>query len=195
ASNAPEALNGWRSQPHMLGIRMTFHRPYWAAWLSDGSLDWFWAACEREGIPLMILVPGLLDKVPPIAELHSGLTLILDHMARSSSLRDEACFADLDDLLALARYPNVAVKTTAVPCYTSQPYPFANMHEYVRRIYDAFGPHRMLWGSDYTRLPCSYRECLDLFRKELDFLSEDDKEWVLGKTAADLLDWPESSPQ
>lgn len=191
APDARAALEGWRSQPGMLGIRMTFHKPVWAAWLDDDTLDWFWASCERQGIPLMILVPGLTRKVGPIAERHPGLTLVMDHMARNSSLKDDACFADLDDLLALARYPNVSVKTTAVPCYTTEPYPFRNMHQYVRRIYDAFGPRRLLWGSDYTRLPCSYQQCLDLFRKELDFLTADDKEWVLGKTAAEVLGWPE----
>ena len=191
ASDARERLERWLDQPHMLGVRMTFHKPKWSTWLDDGSIDWFWAACERLGIPLMIFVPGLVDKVAPIAERHSGLTLIVDHMARRSELRDEACFADLGELLTLARYPNLSVKSSAVPCYTTEPYPFRNMRIHLRRIYDAFGPRRMLWGSDYTRLPCSYGECLDHFRLELDFLSAEDKEWVLGKTAAELLRWPE----
>lgn len=192
APNAREALQNWRDQPHMLGIRMTFHREVWARWLDDGSLDWFWAEAERQNLPLMILVPGLTPTVAPIAEKHPGLPLVLDHMARNSALKDDACFADLDDMLALARFPNVSVKTTAVPCYSSEPYPYRNLHPYLRRIYDAFGPRRMLWGSDITRLPCSYRECRVVFEKELDFLTAEDKEWVLGKTAAEVLRWPES---
>lgn len=115
---------------------MTFHRPVWAAWLDDGTIDWFWAACERQGIPLMILVPGMTQKVAPIAERHPGLRVVMDHMARNSSRKDDACFADLDDLLALARFPNVSVKTTAVPCYTTEPYPFRNMHQVFLRDLD-----------------------------------------------------------
>jgi predicted TIM-barrel fold metal-dependent hydrolase len=191
ASGARARLARWLDQPHMLGIRLTFHKPKWGRWLDDGSIDWFWAACERLGIPLMIFVPGLLGKVPPIVERHPRLTLILDHMARRSELRDEACFADLGELLALSRYPNLSVKASAMPCYTNEPYPFNNMRLHLRRIYDAFGPRRMLWGSDYTRLPCTYGECLDHFRLELDFLNAEDKEWVLGKAAAELLKWPE----
>ncbi len=182
-------LQSWLEQSHMLGIRLTFHKTKWSKWLDDDSLRWFWAECERLGIPLMLLVPGMLHKLPAIAERHPDLTLILDHMARRSELRDAACFADLDELLALARYPGVSVKTSAVPCYSTEAYPFGNMKPYLRRIYDAFGPKHMLWGSDFTRLPCSYRECLDHFRSELDFLSSEDKEWILGKAVLQLLKW------
>jgi L-fuconolactonase len=113
-------------------------------------------------------------------------------MARRSNLRDAAAFADLDELLALARFPNVSVKTSAVPCYSNEPYPFANLTPYLKRIFDAFGPRRTMWGSDYTRLPCTYQECVDHFRVALDFLDDDSRAWVMGKAAAHILNWPES---
>ncbi|MBI3372996.1 MAG: amidohydrolase [Betaproteobacteria bacterium] len=189
APDARSRLDSWLSQPGMLGIRLTFHKPQWSRWLEDESLEWFWSGCERLSIPLMIFVPGLLGKVPAIAQRHPGLKLILDHMGRCSELRDAACFADLDELLALARYANVAVKTSAVPCYTTETYPFANLTPYLRRIYDAFGPRRLMWGSDWTRLPCTYDECINHFRFALDFLGDGDKEWILGKTANEWLAW------
>lgn len=191
ALDAARRLEHWLEQPHMLGIRMTFHKPKWGRWLEGDTLEWFWAACERLQVPLMMLTPGLLDQVERIAARHAGLSIILDHMARRSDLRDGACFADLDRMLALARYPNVYVKASAAPCYSTEPYPFANLTPYLKRIYEAFGPRRMMWGSDYSRLPCSYQECLDHFRHTLDFLSERDKEWVLGKALAEVLRWPE----
>ena len=190
APRARERLETWLEQPAMLGIRMTFHLPKWSRWLEDDTLQWFWNGCERLGIPLMIFVPGLVEKVPAVAERYPGLVLILDHMARKSDLRDDECFADLDKLLDLARYPNLFVKTSAAPCYTTQPYPYANLEPYLRRIYDRFGPRRLMWGSDFTRLPCTYQECLDHFRFELDFLAADDKEWILGRTLSRTLKWP-----
>jgi len=39
-----------------------------------------------------------------------------------------------------------------------------------------------------------YRECLEIFAPGLDFLSTADKEWVLGKALAGVLDWPEPQP-
>jgi hypothetical protein len=49
----------------------------------------------------------------------------------------------------------------------------------------------MLWGADLSRLTSSYSECLDLFRHALDFLSNDDKEWILGRALSEALNWPE----
>ena len=194
-TQAPDArarLEGWLSQPHMLGIRITFNAPRFVSALEAGGFDWFWAACEELGIPLMALFSGpLLDKVPPIAERHPNLTLIIDHMGRASGATGPAAFADLDNLLRLARYPNVLVKTTSAPSYSEEPYPFRDIHPFLRRIYDAFGPRRLLWGSDITRLRGAYAECLNLFKEALDFLSADDKEWILGKTLATTCNWPE----
>jgi predicted TIM-barrel fold metal-dependent hydrolase len=69
--------------------------------------------------------------------------------------------------------------------------PFANLTPYLKRTFDAFGAHRLMWGSDLTRLPCSYAECLDHMRRELPFLTDADRALVLGGTAAALLRWPE----
>ncbi|CAM3813709.1 amidohydrolase family protein [Bordetella tumulicola] len=193
ADDACSRLEQWLEQPQMLGIRMTFHKPKWRGWLEPGVLDWYWSACERMGIALMLFVPGAVDKIAPIAQRYPGLTIVLDHMARESQLRDDACFADLDRLLALARLPNVYVKMSAAPCYSSEPYPFQNIQPYLRRIYDAFGPRRSMWGSDFTRLPCTYQECVDHFRLALNFIDPEDLEWVMGKTAAQVLRWPEAA--
>ncbi len=190
AEGARERLETWLEQPGMLGIRMTFFKEHWARWLAPGVVDWFWSGCERLNIPLMALAFGRIKEIGALAERHPGLTIIIDHMGRQSALRDEACFADLDEMLALARLPNVAIKASSLPCYTNDPYPFPKLTPYLKRTFDAFGADRMMWGSDLTRLPCSYRECLDHFRHELPFLSSDDRARVLGGTAAKLLRWP-----
>jgi len=189
AADAKRKLETWLSQPGMLGIRLTFHKPLWIPWLDDGSLEWFWDSCVRLRIPVMAYLPDLLDKVPAIVERHPGLTLILDHMARRSGSKDAASFADFDNLLRLKRYANVSVKTTCVPSYSSEPYPFRNLTPYLRRVYDAFGPQRLMWGSDISKLSCSYQQSLDHFQKELDFLTPEDKRWILGGTCSRLLRW------
>jgi predicted TIM-barrel fold metal-dependent hydrolase len=195
APGAREALRQWRAQPSMLGIRMTWYTPKWGQWLDGDAIDWFWEDCERLRIPVMMLMPGLLHKLPPLASRYPELTLIVDHLGRKSELRDDACFADLDEMLGLARFPNIAIKASAAPCYSTEPYPFANLRPYLERIFDAFGPQRLMWGSDYSRLPCSYRECIDHFVHGLDFLGAADKEWVMGRTLETLLRWPvEAAP-
>lgn len=190
APDATARLEGWRGEPGMLGIRLTFHLPLWAAWLTDGSLDWFWAAGERLGLPLMIFVPGQAAAVGPIAARHPKLRLILDHLARRGGLKDDAAFADLDDVLALGRYPNVAVKVSSLPSYSSEPYPFPGLTKHLRRVHDAFGPKRMLWGTDYSRLPVPYRDAVRHLREGIDFLTADDREWIMGRACAEWVGWP-----
>ncbi len=45
-------LPEWKKQPNMLGIRLTFHPHQWA-WLTDGTVDWFWPQAEKYNLPIM----------------------------------------------------------------------------------------------------------------------------------------------
>jgi predicted TIM-barrel fold metal-dependent hydrolase len=191
AAGLSERLATWLQQPHMLGIRLTLHYPPMSNWLADGSLDLFWRECARFGIPVMAFVPGAPGSLAAVAAADPDLRLILDHMAVPLGLHGAQAFVQQDDLLALAAYGNVSVKVSAVPCYSAERYPYRDVQPYLRRIYEAFGPRRLLWGSDLTRLPGTYSECADLFRKELDFLSADDRAWIMGQSAAAVLGWPE----
>jgi hypothetical protein len=40
-----------------------------------------------------------------------------------------------------------------------------------------------------TRLRCPYGRAVTLFTEELDFLSSDDKEWIMGRAIAEWLGW------
>jgi len=91
-------------------------------------------------------------------------------MALASGVKDEVAFRDLDKLLVAAKRTNIAVKVSALSCYTDAPYPYRNLHIHVRRVYDAFGPQRMMWGSDLSRLRGTYRECVTLFTEEMGWL-------------------------
>ena len=92
-------------------------------------------------------------------------------------------------LLALAKYPNVAVKATGAPGYSAEPYPYPTMQNYLRQIFDAFGPHRMFWGTDITKMPCSWRQCVTMFTEELPWLGEDDKRLVMGDALCAWWGW------
>jgi predicted TIM-barrel fold metal-dependent hydrolase len=188
-AQARQQLQGWLTQPHMAGIRMTFHKPVWSEWLDNGTLDRFWADCERLSIPLMLLIPGRLDVVARVAKRHPGLTLIVDHLGLHSQFRDDACGPDIQALVPLARFENIAVKASAVPCYTDAGYPFTRFGAYLRTVYESFGPHRTLWGSDVSRLPCTYRQAVTHFTETLDFIAPADLPWVMGKSISRLLHW------
>ena len=145
-----------------------------AAWLHDGTLDWLWAAAENAGVPIAVLATDSLVQLGRIAERHPGLRLTIDHLGGrggTSTLKDAAAMAHMPELLALAKLPNVAVKATGVPHYSSEAYPFPALHTYLRQVYDAFGPQRMFWGTDITKMPCSWRQCVTMFTEELPWLT------------------------
>jgi len=128
APNKEDIVKNWRQRPGMLGFRFTFNQPHQAGWWSDGSLNWFWAACEREQLPVGLLAGGYMAELGRIAERHPGLKLHIDHHGRGGgggSGKDDAAFANLGEMLALAKLPNVAVKLSGAPSYSSEPYPTA----------------------------------------------------------------------
>ena len=195
--DAPESrslVDGWKQQPGMLGLRLTFAQPHQQTWPTDGTMDWLWPDAGRAGIPVALAAANFVPVVGQIAERHPEVRLIVDHMGRTTSTQDEAAFATLPELLALAKHPNVAVKATGVPSHSSAPYPYNNIHRYLRQIYDAFGPERMFWGTDITRMPCSWRQCVTLFTEELPWLSERDKELIMGRALCDWIDWKLPNP-
>ena len=180
------ALATWRTQPGMLGLRFTLRPQH--TWLTDGSGEWLWRGAEQHGLPIMLSCPGMLPIIDRIAERHPKLRLVIDHLALART-KDAAAFVDLPNLLAVAKRPNVAAKASALPCYSSDSYPYRNLHPYIRQVFDAFGPQRTFWGTDLTRLPCSYRQGISYFI-ELPFLSETDREWVMGRAICEWLGWP-----
>lgn len=191
APDAKERLAGWCDQPGMLGIRIFFAGEPWMSMLTSRDYDWYWSGIEREQIPMMCLVPGNMRSLLPILERYPNLRLIFDHAGRHPrGPKDEAAWDDLDDTLALARFPKTAIKVSSLPTFSTKPYPFEVLHQPIRKIYDTFGPRRMLWGSDVTRLDWGYADNLRLFTEALTFLSADDKEWILSRAAAEHCGWP-----
>jgi predicted TIM-barrel fold metal-dependent hydrolase len=179
----------WKEQPGMLGLRFAFLKPGEENWLVDGTADWVWPAAEQAGLPVGLLVPNRSRVVGEIAARYPQLKLLVDHMGCPRGTQDEAAFAHLPDLLALAKYPNVAIKATGAPSYSSEAYPYRNLHKYLEQIFDAFGPKRMFWGTDITRMPCSWRQCITMFTEELPWLKGESLELVMGRARCQFVGW------
>jgi len=137
------------------------------------------------------MAAGFLPKVAEVAQRHPRLKLILDHLGRPSggAASQPDLWANLSEVIALARYPNVAMKATGAPSYSGRAYPFADIHDNLHRLYDAFGPTRFFWGTDITRMPCPWRQCVTLFTEELSWLKGRDLELVMGRAVCDWLGW------
>lgn len=187
-----ERLRHWKAHPGMVGVRHVFMGKREREWLSDGTSDWFWRAAEGAGVPVMLHAAGLLKDVGAIAERHPELTLIIDHFGLSSGIVKEGRIKEaIEDTAALAKHANVRVKVSAAPVYSRESYPFRDLDPHIRRIVDAYGPRRCFWGTDLSHAihKATYRECVTHFTEALTFLSDADKEWIMGRGLAECLGW------
>lgn len=189
--DAAARLAGWRAQPGMLGVRALFLGPT-QRWLTDGTADGFWPAAERAELPVMVLSGNGAEAFGRVAERHPGLQIIVDHMGVTlAAVRAGRTMAVIDETVRLARYPNVSVKLSAAPNLSAQPYPFPDFRDPIRRLFDAYGPQRCYWGTDLTNGfdRATYRQRVTHFTEALDFLSERDKDWVMGRALLARLNW------
>jgi predicted TIM-barrel fold metal-dependent hydrolase len=182
-----EFLESWQETPLLIGFRMSFARDA-RRWLNDDSIHWLWGAAAAEGIPIVVNAGGALDYVAAVARDHPELKLTVDHFGAPSSTRDAELDPIIDALVELADLPNVAIKATCLPLLVTDAYPFPSLHDRIRRVVQAFGPNRVFWGSDVTRLPCSYRESVTLFTEELG-LGTEDLTSVMGQGVRRWMSW------
>jgi predicted TIM-barrel fold metal-dependent hydrolase len=159
--------------------------------LTEGHLDWLWSEAEKYGVPMMVLVPPrLLPAIQKVAEQHPGINFTLDHMSVPKGRKDSEAFVHMDELVKLAKTPNIAVKATSLSHYTTDAYPHQAAHEPLKKVVDAFGPKRVFWGTDLTKLrPGSYREAVTMFTEEMPWLSGEDKTSIMGRGLCAWLGW------
>jgi predicted TIM-barrel fold metal-dependent hydrolase len=185
-------IASWRDQSGMLGLRYGFLHDPAKQRLRDGEYEWLFAEAEKAGVPVATLATDSLSVLGRIAERHPGLRLTIDHLGGRgglTTLKDAAAMTHMPELLALAKLPNVAVKATGAPGYSAEAYPYPTMQTYLRQSFDAFGPHRMFWGTDITKMPCSWRQCVTMFTEELPWLKGRDLDLVMGEALCAWWGW------
>jgi predicted TIM-barrel fold metal-dependent hydrolase len=145
-------------------------------------------------VPICFLASGVNGQLGSVAERHPGLTMIVDHMGVSEAFMKANPNTWQDEVkvvAGLARYPNVSVKLSSIAFFSSQAYPWRDTFPLIQRCVDAFGPIRCHWGTDQTHSfgKASYRLRITQFTEELPFLSENDKDWIMGRSLLARLRW------
>jgi predicted TIM-barrel fold metal-dependent hydrolase len=144
--------------PGFAGVRQILLRSRSRSPLTDGSADWLWETAERLDIPLMVWAPGQLDELFATLTRHPGLRVAVDHLGLGM---DSSPVGLVDAVAAVSQFaalPRVAVKASALPAAASDGFPFLSVQGAVRELVATFGPERVFWGSDFTRLSCTYLE-------------------------------------
>ena len=163
------------------------------AWLNAEETHRLWRkAAELNAVFNFFITPKQLLKLETMVRSHPDVRVIIDHLAQTDlSVSDPE--PDLRLLLAMARYPNVWVKVSELSSVSkSKTYPFADAYPYVKRVYEAFGPDRLLFGTGYPGTARAHykrpalNEEIDLIRKEISFFTQSDCEKILGGNALRL---------
>jgi len=191
---AAGTIETWRETPGMLGIRQSFHLPEHRQLLLSGRVDWFWSEAEAAGLPLYVFCPGFLELMGDIARRHPALRITINHCALAPDADIRTLHTTVTDLEPLSSLPNVAVMISALPCHVNEPFPFAGLRDPITRIVKAFGPRRIFWGSDLTRLPCTYTEAVT-YLETLNLMPSSDLQIVMGEGISQWLGWEEARKQ
>ena len=176
--------------PGMLGMRFILARPHLIPMLELGELDWVWSAANARELPLgLFIMPQQVPVVRDIATRFPKVRILIDHLGvpPTAKLPDAAMAAEA--LIALADLPNVAIKASATPSMATDDYPFVSTHDIIHRVFDAFGASRLFWGTDYTRMDISLRQCVEMFTENLDWLKGSELEAVMGGAVRDWIGW------
>ena len=121
------------------------------------------------------------------------LSIVIEHLGGVEPGM-AAPYAEYRKVLGLARYPNTTMKVPGLgelcprPMPFVQPFPFPDVPPLIEMAIDAFGPTRLMWGSDFPPVAQreGYRNSLRFPMERVPFRSDEDREWVFGKTAASV---------
>jgi L-fuconolactonase len=184
---APDHLAQLSEQQGFHGVRLSPVADASGDWITGPLMPPLWKRCESLRVPMTLLAP--ITRVPDIGKLvdrFPDLTVVIDHMADCPVDHPE----ELEKLIALVRYPRVFVKISHTWSLSKEQYPWLDSQRLVKRLYDAFGPQRLMWATDWPIASdrASYTQRLTVVRDDMKFLNADDKSWMLSKTVERV--WP-----
>lgn len=155
-------------------------------WLGSEGMHAMWTAAAKENLQMCCLMdPDELPALDRMCRDFPETPVVIDHLCRigvSGTIDPK----EVKALCDMARHKNVTVKVSAFYALGKKKAPYHDLGPMIKQVYDAFGPQRLMWATDcpfQADKGHTYKESIDLIKNGLAFLSADDKEWLLRKTA------------
>ena len=181
----------WTGTPGVVGARiMLTYGEY------DGDhpgLHAILAAAGQAGVPVNIMAAGHLPILRELARRNPGTQIVIDHVGLAQPRHPPAPpepFAELDSVLAMAEFDNVAIKISGACTLAHEPFPYPDIWEPLGRMFEAFGFERCLWGTDWTRASnvLTYEQGVEAFRVT-DTLSDSERAMLMGGALTKVYNW------
>ena len=187
-----ETIEDWAATKGTVAIRIMMTRGV-SEDADDPGINRVLATAARLGIPVNLLCWGRVEQARRLAARNPNTQLVIDHLGLQQPFEPPVPanpFADLSSVLGLAAHANVAIKITGACTLSHEPFPYKDIWDPIRRIIDAFGIGRCMWGTDWTRAVelLTYAQGVDAFRTT-DRLSAGDKEALMGGTLTKIYKW------
>ena len=187
-----DVIADWKKTPGTVGVRIMLPKEAGRDPLDPGLGRILHAAAQHD-LPVNLLCWDNLDAGTTLIDRHPDTRIILDHLGilqPGVPPAPTAPWADLPQVLALAKRPNVVIKVSGACTLSRQPYPFADIWDPLARVFDAWGFERCLWGTDWTRAAAvvSYEQGVEPFRVT-DRLSESERAMLMGGACAKAYGW------
>lgn len=188
-AKAPEVRMRDLARKGVRGFRIYPERGCASTWLDSEGFERMFRCGAEENLALCPLInPDALLALDRQCRRFGDTPVVVDHLARigtDASIKEP----DVRALCALAKYPQVRLKVSAFYGLGQAKPPHIDLAPLIRRAYYAFGPDRLMWGSDcpFQLMAETYENSISLIRDHLDFLSRADKDWILRKTAEKLF--------
>ena len=195
---APATLERLASEEGVVGVRL---HPTERSPGADPLAIWRKAA--ELNLPVSCFPRSVQHTAAPefqrLVEELPGCTIILEHQAGAyRPLDPDSVIAPYDayrTALTLSRFPNTYIKFGGLGEFSVRPVPLAPLFGFeevpplIEMAYEAFGPRRMMWGSDYPPVGGreGYRNSLQGVMEHPAFKSQEDKDWAFGKTALEVF--------
>ena len=146
-----------------------------AQWRTAAELDLVVSACSSPALLLSAEFAEVLSEFP-------DLKIVIEHLGGATQDVDTEEF---NRVLALASHENLTIKLPGFGEFCELPCPFAHVPALARMTLEAFGPRRMMWGSDYPPVSSreGYENSLSFPRDYFSDLSEEERGWIFGATA------------
>lgn len=155
-------------------------------WLEGPGMAAMWkCAVETRQAMCCLINPQDLPAVDDMCAKFPDAPVVIDHFARIG-IDGQFHRDDLDNLCKLARHSHTAVKISAYYALGAKRPPHTELIPMIQRLLDSFGPRRLMWASDspyQLTPPNTYRDSIALIRDGVDFLKDEDRDWLLRKTA------------
>ena len=160
---------------------------------SNYGLDIVMKTASRCNFPVNLLCWGNLKEIGCLAKRYPNTRLVIDHLGIWQPFDfpvPDQPFLELQNVLELANFDNIAIKITGACTLSHQSFPYTDIWEPLEKIFTRFSLERCMWGTDWTRAVklVSYKESVDCFLDNSS-LSADEKSQLMGKTVERIYGW------